>query len=59
MALRIPRGSAAGGVTLDKPFVASMGIYLFSREVLLEILEQPGVDFGRRLLSRVGPAAAR
>jgi glucose-1-phosphate adenylyltransferase len=31
----IPRGSTAGGVTPDKPFVASMGIYVFSREVLL------------------------
>ena len=26
----------------DKPFVASMGIYVFSREVLLEILERAG-----------------
>jgi glucose-1-phosphate adenylyltransferase len=48
----IPRGSTAGGVTLDKPFVASMGIYLFSREVLLEILEQPGVDFGREIIPK-------
>ena len=48
----IPRGSTAGGVTLDKPFVASMGIYVFSREVLLEILEQPGVDFGREILPK-------
>ncbi len=46
----IPRGSTAGGVTPDKPFVASMGIYVFSREVLLEILEQPGVDFGREII---------
>jgi glucose-1-phosphate adenylyltransferase len=48
----IPRGSTAGGVTLDKPFVASMGIYLFTREVLLEILEQPGVDFGREIIPK-------
>ncbi len=46
----IPRGSAAGGVTPDKPFVASMGIYVFSREVLLDILDQPGVDFGREII---------
>jgi glucose-1-phosphate adenylyltransferase len=46
----IPRGSTAGGVTPDKPFVASMGIYVFSREVLLEILQQPGVDFGREII---------
>ena len=27
-----PRGAAVGGLTPDKPFVASMGIYVFSRE---------------------------
>ncbi len=48
----IPRGSAAGGVTPEKPFVASMGIYVFSREVLLEILDQPGVDFGREIIPK-------
>jgi glucose-1-phosphate adenylyltransferase len=48
----IPRGSTAGGVTTDKPFVASMGIYVFSREVLLEILDQPGVDFGREIIPK-------
>lgn len=50
MGSSIPRGSTAGGVTPDKPFVASMGIYVFSREVLLEILEQPGIDFGREII---------
>jgi glucose-1-phosphate adenylyltransferase len=48
----IPKGSTAGGVTPDKPFVASMGIYVFSREVLLEILEQPGVDFGKEIIPK-------
>jgi glucose-1-phosphate adenylyltransferase len=48
----IPRGSTAGGVTHEKPFVASMGIYVFSREVLLEILEHPGVDFGREIIPK-------
>lgn len=48
----IPKGSPAGGVTPDKPFVASMGIYVFSREVLLELLEQPGIDFGREILPK-------
>lgn len=34
-----------------RPFIASMGIYLFSREALLELIEQePGVDFGRELI---------
>lgn len=40
------------GVTTDRPFVASMGIYVFSREVLLESLAQPGIDFGRELIPR-------
>jgi glucose-1-phosphate adenylyltransferase len=47
-----PRGAAVGGLTPDKPFVASMGIYVFSRDVLLEILEQPGVDFGKEILPK-------
>jgi glucose-1-phosphate adenylyltransferase len=46
----VPPGSAAGGITRDKPFVASMGIYVFSREVLLESLEQPGIDFGKEII---------
>jgi glucose-1-phosphate adenylyltransferase len=46
----VPRGSAVGGVTAEKPFVASMGIYVFSRDILLEILEQPGVDFGKEII---------
>ena len=46
----VPMGSTAGGVTPDKPFVASMGIYVFSREVLLEMLREPGIDFGKELI---------
>jgi glucose-1-phosphate adenylyltransferase len=46
----IPRGSTAGGTTPDKPFVASMGIYVFSRDVLLDILDQPGIDFGKEII---------
>ncbi|MEZ5287980.1 MAG: glucose-1-phosphate adenylyltransferase [Vicinamibacterales bacterium] len=35
----------------DRPYIASMGIYLFSRRVLLELLEQEsGDDFGRELI---------
>ena len=45
-------GSNAGGVTADKPFVASMGIYVFTRDVLLEILEQPGIDFGKEIIPK-------
>ena len=44
-----PPGSI-GGLTGDKPFVASMGIYVFSRDVLLEILERPGIDFGKEII---------
>jgi glucose-1-phosphate adenylyltransferase len=45
-----PRGSHVLPVTDDKPFLASMGIYLFTRRVLLEMLEQAGNDFGRQLI---------
>src|SRR5687768_11537104 len=48
----VPSGSAAGRASADKPFVASMGIYVFTREVLLEILEQPGIDFGKEILPK-------
>jgi glucose-1-phosphate adenylyltransferase len=35
----------------EKPFIASMGIYVFTREVLLEALERhPGVDFGHEII---------
>src|SRR5687768_9511395 len=50
MGSSIPKGSPAGGVSADKPFVASMGIYVFSREVLLEILQKTGVDFGKEII---------
>jgi glucose-1-phosphate adenylyltransferase len=48
----MPRRSSGAGASSDKPFVASMGIYVFSRDVLLEILEQPGVDFGKEILPK-------
>ena len=47
-----PKGASPGGTSADKPFVASMGIYVFSRDVLLQILEQPGVDFGKEILPK-------
>jgi glucose-1-phosphate adenylyltransferase len=46
----VPRGAAVGGLTPDKPFVASMGLYVFSREVLLDILKRPGIDFGKEII---------
>jgi glucose-1-phosphate adenylyltransferase len=47
-----PKGAVSGGTTAQKPFVASMGIYVFTREVLLEILEQPGIDFGKEIIPK-------
>ncbi len=34
----------------QKPFMASMGIYVFSIDMLLELLNNPGNDFGRDLI---------
>ena len=48
------RGGSPGATNVchrSEPFVASMGIYVFSRRVLLDILErESGVDFGRELI---------
>src|SRR5262249_50727330 len=38
----IPAGATFGGHTTDRPFVASMGVYVFSRDVLLELLHGDG-----------------
>jgi glucose-1-phosphate adenylyltransferase len=47
----IPPGATFVGHAPDRPFVASMGIYVFSREVLLELLERDGAtDFGREII---------
>jgi glucose-1-phosphate adenylyltransferase len=47
----VPAGSTFMPMDEDRPFVASMGIYVFTREVLFELLEQEaGVDFGRELI---------
>jgi glucose-1-phosphate adenylyltransferase len=47
----IPVGATFEQHDTAKPFMASMGIYVFSRRVLLELLEQQeGVDFGRELI---------
>jgi glucose-1-phosphate adenylyltransferase len=47
-----PRGSIGASTTGEKPFVASMGIYVFNREVLLEILDEPGIDFGKEIIPK-------
>jgi len=46
-----PAHSPAGLLTADKPFVASMGIYVFSRDMLYDILARDrAVDFGREII---------
>lgn len=37
----------------DKPFMASMGIYVFSTEMLAELLASPGNDFGKDIITSV------
>jgi glucose-1-phosphate adenylyltransferase len=47
----IPIGATFGAHSDEKPFLASMGVYVFSRAVLLEMLErESGIDFGRELI---------
>ncbi len=36
----------------DKPYMASMGIYVFSTELLFELLDTPGNDFGKEIIPR-------
>lgn len=36
----------------DKPYMASMGIYVFSTRLLEEILHEPGDDFGKDIIPR-------
>jgi glucose-1-phosphate adenylyltransferase len=46
----MPAGAMALQTRAGKPFVASMGIYVFSRQVLLEVLGQSGIDFGKEII---------
>jgi glucose-1-phosphate adenylyltransferase len=47
----IPAGATFSGHSAEKPFVASMGIYVFSRDVLLDILAGSDAhDFGREII---------
>jgi glucose-1-phosphate adenylyltransferase len=49
----IPPGANVAGHSAEKPFVASMGIYVFSRDVLLEVLaHNDATDFGREVIPR-------
>lgn len=52
----VPEGARFAGHAADRPFVASMGIYVFSRDVLLDLIgAQAGIDFGREII----PAALK
>jgi glucose-1-phosphate adenylyltransferase len=48
----IPEGATFAGHTADTPFIASMGIYVFSRDVLLDMLDRDSsaTDFGREII---------
>ena len=47
----IPSGATFAAHAPEKPFVASIGIYVFSRDVLLDILERDAAkDFGREVI---------
>ena len=46
----VPDGATLPGQVEGKPYIASMGIYVFSRRVLLEVLGQPGTDFGKEII---------
>jgi glucose-1-phosphate adenylyltransferase len=47
----IPPGATHAGHTPGKPFVASMGVYVFSRDVLLDMLAADShKDFGREVI---------
>jgi glucose-1-phosphate adenylyltransferase len=47
----IPAGSMLRNGPADKPFVASMGIYVFSRDVLFDVLAADNAkDFGREII---------
>jgi len=47
----IPPGATFAQHTDEQPFMASMGVYVFSHAVMLELLErEAGHDFGRELI---------
>jgi glucose-1-phosphate adenylyltransferase len=47
----VPAHATFAGHSPDKPFMASMGIYVFSRDVLLDLLAKDDAkDFGREII---------
>jgi len=57
----IPEDAKFGEHSDERPFMASMGVYVFSRRILIEMLErEPGHDFGRELIpSAIGKYKVR
>ena len=52
----VPKDSrVASWISPQRPFIASMGIYVFSKQVLLDALEQyaDAVDFGKEIIPAV------
>jgi glucose-1-phosphate adenylyltransferase len=49
----IPAGSTFGGHSPEKPYMASMGIYVFSRDALVELLgADNATDFGKEVIPK-------
>jgi glucose-1-phosphate adenylyltransferase len=47
----IPDGATFAPFDAQKPFIASMGVYLFSRQILLDVLARDDAkDFGREII---------
>ena len=47
----VPAGALFAGYSDEKPFVASMGVYVFSRDVLFDLLNKGiATDFGREVI---------
>jgi glucose-1-phosphate adenylyltransferase len=51
-----PESAALGGLESiqgsDKPYLASMGIYVFRTDLLFEVLKFPGDDFGKDIIPK-------
>ena len=49
----IPPSATVAGHSPDRPFMASMGIYVFSRDVLIDLLAEGGdTDFGKQVIPK-------
>jgi glucose-1-phosphate adenylyltransferase len=63
-----PKGDALSAMSVDttrlglpqdkaseQPYIASMGIYVFEKQVLLDLMKAPGTDFGREIIPAAAP----